>query len=117
MAYDNKLKGALFENDRKEKDTHPDYRGSIETEDGTQYWVSAWIKTPSDTSKPDFLSLALTLKDGQQSKVSNSHQQTPRGDAASFLSRNRDKVDTHKSPAAPNQPKPDFDSFDDDIPF
>lgn len=116
MAYDNKLKGALFENDRKEKDTHPDYRGSIETEDGTQYWVSAWIKTPNDASKPDFLSLALTLKDGQQSK-STPRQQAPRSDANSFLSRNREKIDAHKSPPAPNQPKPDFDSFDDDIPF
>lgn len=115
MAYDNKLKGALFENDRKEKDTHPDYRGSIETEDGTQYWVSAWIKTPNDASKPDFLSLALTLKDGQQAK-SAPRQQTQRNDATDFLSRNRNKADAHKTPQTPRQPQ-DFDSFDDDIPF
>lgn len=118
MAYDNKLKGALFENDRKEKDTHPDYRGSLETEDGTQYWVSAWIKQPQDQSKPPFLSLALTLKDGQQSS-NTPRQQAPRSDASDFLARNRAKADAHKAPQAPRQPQKaqDFDSFDDDIPF
>lgn len=35
--------GSLFKNDRKEKDSHPDYRGSILI-DGKLYWLSAWIK-------------------------------------------------------------------------
>jgi len=35
--------GQLFKNDRKEKPTHPDYRGKINVE-GKEYELSAWVK-------------------------------------------------------------------------
>lgn len=35
--------GILFKNDRKEKETHPDYKGSAMV-DGVEYWMSSWIK-------------------------------------------------------------------------
>ena len=42
MAYEHKEnKGSLFKNDRKEKDTHPDYTGQINVA-GTLYNISAW---------------------------------------------------------------------------
>lgn len=55
MAYESKPgNGALFKNDRKEKDTHPDYKGSINI-GGTEWQLSAWIK---DGKKGKFLSLS-----------------------------------------------------------
>lgn len=47
--------GVLFKNDRKEKDTHPDYKGRIDI-GGTEYWLSAWLK---DGAKGKFMSLAV----------------------------------------------------------
>lgn len=52
--------GILFKNTRKETDRHPDRTGSARI-GGTDYWVSAWIKT--DKNGEPFLSLAFKLKD------------------------------------------------------
>lgn len=43
MAYDNTNRWTLNKNDRKEKDTHPDYKGSLNV-DGVDYWIDGWIK-------------------------------------------------------------------------
>lgn len=44
MAYEQKDgQGSLFRNDRKEKETHPDYNGSI-TIGGVEYWLSGRLK-------------------------------------------------------------------------
>lgn len=57
------MSGTLGKNDRKTKDTHPDYSGSCVV-DGTPYWISGWIKT-SDRGK--FFSLSFKQKDVVQS--------------------------------------------------
>lgn len=62
--YESTNKGALFKNDKKEKDTHPDYKGSINV-DGTEYWLSSWIKTSKAGGK--FMSLSVTPKDAPKS--------------------------------------------------
>lgn len=59
QEYDNNLRGVLFKNDRKEKDTHPDYKGSCEV-DGVEFWLSAWIKTGQ---KGKFMSLSFSPKE------------------------------------------------------
>lgn len=63
--YDNTNSGALFENEKREKETHPHLRGSctIKTPDGelVEYWVSAWQKTSKKGD--DFFSLSFQLKD------------------------------------------------------
>lgn len=63
MAYEQKPNsGSLWPNDRKEKETHPDLRGSINV-DGVDYWISAWGKVSNNGT--DWLSLSVKPKDEQ----------------------------------------------------
>jgi uncharacterized protein (DUF736 family) len=44
MAYEMKnYSGSMFKNDRKESDSHPDYKGSAMIA-GVEMWMDAWIK-------------------------------------------------------------------------
>lgn len=62
--YDNTNRGALFTNDRKETDNHPDLSGKIDVE-GKEYWLSAWTKRNDDGSFK-LLSLSVKPKDSPQ---------------------------------------------------
>lgn len=61
--YDNTNTGVLFKNDKKEKESHPDYRGSVNV-GGAEYWLSSWIKSGA---KGKFMSLSVTPKDAPKS--------------------------------------------------
>lgn len=106
MSYDNTNTGLLKKNERKEKDSHPDYNGSVNVE-GVDYWLSGWVKVGREGSKlagQRYFSLALTPKEEQQGRPA------PRAQAPA------------RAPApAPRrqaqQPSGGFDDMDDDIPF
>ena len=54
-------KGALFDNDRKETDKHPDMTGSLNV-GGVDYFISAW-KNEAQSSGKKYLKLSGTKKD------------------------------------------------------
>lgn len=64
--YDNTNSGILSRNERKEKDTHPDFTGQINVE-GVDYWLSGWIKERRDGSGK-FFSLSVRRKEERSSQ-------------------------------------------------
>ena len=93
---DNTNSGILSRNDRKEKDTHPDFKGSINIE-GREFWLSGWIKTKKDNSGR-FFSLSVKPKDEQPA-----NRPAPSAPA--------------QRPVAPKPTASGFDDMDSDIPF
>lgn len=81
MQYDNSNSGVLFKNDRKEKDTHPDYKGSINV-DGTEYWLSGWKKQSKDGTPR--LSLSLKPKEAKADAPAPKAAQVPFDDEIPF---------------------------------
>ena len=65
MSYDNTNSGMLARNDRKEKDTHPDFKGAINV-GGVDYWLSAWVREGKPGGKMEgkkFFSLSVSPKE------------------------------------------------------
>lgn len=57
MAFEQKNNnGALFKNDRKDKETQPDYTGSIRL-NGADFQLAAWLKTAKSGKK--FMSVSV----------------------------------------------------------
>lgn len=54
----NNLSGALFKNESKKTDNHPDYQGNLSYNGTKIAYVSAWINTSKTTGKK-FISLKL----------------------------------------------------------
>lgn len=72
--YDNNNRGILGRNDRREKDTQPEFTGQINVE-GVDYWLNGWVKERKDGSGK-FFSLSVKRKEPlrvqEQSKSNHS---------------------------------------------
>jgi hypothetical protein len=62
--YSNTNRGSIWKNDKKEKDTNPDFTGSLNV-DGREYWVSAWKRKDGAGPKSPALSFSVKPKDGE----------------------------------------------------
>lgn len=62
--------GSLFKNDRKESDSHPDYKGSAVI-GGVEGWLDAWINTSANGVK--YMSLKFKPKDAPQQTASQAY--------------------------------------------
>ncbi len=102
MAFEQKdNSGALFRNERKDKDSHPDYTGNALI-DGREYWISAWLK---DGKSGKFFSFAFKPKDFAQKEPTISQ----RAQAKVY---SPDRITTGRLP-----PKQSILPDDEEIPF
>lgn len=78
MAYETKPNtGSLFKNDKKETDSHPDYKGSAVI-GGVEGWLDAWINESSSGTK--YMSLKFKPKDQQGGQRASSQSYAPAAD-------------------------------------
>ena len=62
MNHDNNMRGAIWANTDKQKDTHPDFKGNA-TINGVDYWVSAWKRKEGASDRAPILSFSFTQKE------------------------------------------------------
>ncbi len=58
----NENRGAIWKNLRKERDTHPDFTGSLNV-NGVEFWVSAWKRKEDAPAKAPALSFSIKPKE------------------------------------------------------
>ena len=106
--YDNRNTVALFNNEKKEKPTHPDMRGSstIVSPSGEVFevWTSGWIKVSK--AGQEYISLGFTLKDAAAGATSNNPPQS------SLSSRFKSGGNTNSTVGSRVVPE-----LDDEVPF
>ena len=122
MAYDNNNSGDAFHNDKTYSANSPDFRGTLDVE-GTEYWVSVWVKTAGAGAKnpgAKFLSLSLTAKDEAKAPAPTASTADPLAGYGDMVNKPQqgDKPSVNENAGMPPMPKlPDSVAGEDDIPF
>lgn len=88
MSYDNRNKGSIWKNDDKQKDTHPDFKGSLNV-DGVEYWVSAWKRKPGANPAAPALTFSIQLKEQRQRQAQSRPVQSQADDFGDEIPFNR----------------------------
>ena len=83
MNFDNTNSGALFKNDKDGKESRPDYKGTLNV-NGTDYWISAWLKSSKSGSK--YMSLSVQPKQAKDipGAVAHKEQERPTSNNVDF---------------------------------
>jgi len=64
MNYGYTNQGQIWPNDQKEKETQPDFKGSLNVK-GEEFWISAWKQKGSANPKSMTLSFSVQPKNKQ----------------------------------------------------
>jgi hypothetical protein len=70
VSYDNRDRGALFKNDRKDGEKSPDYKGEIDV-GGQVHWLNAWIRVAKSGQK--YMALTVKPKLDQSAKTERTY--------------------------------------------
>lgn len=103
--FDNTNRGSIWKNDKKDKDTHPDFTGSLNVA-GVEYWVSAWKRKEGASPKVPALSFSVKPKDALAEQQSISQRAMPKAPSYGDLKGRRDPISSGR-----------FQGDDGEIPF
>ena len=83
MPYDNTNRGAIWKNDDKREDNHPDFKGSLNV-GGVEYWVSAWKRKEGAGAKSPALSFSVKPKEEKRSAQTSARKNEDMDDEIPF---------------------------------
>ena len=70
--------GALFKNEDKESDKHPDYKGSYTDANGEKHWVSAWVNEAQSGKKYiSFITQEANLEESEETEEDEDSDEMP----------------------------------------
>lgn len=75
--FDNTNRGAIWKNDEKQEDKHPDFKGSLNV-NGVEFWVSAWKREDGASAKAPALSFRIQPKDDKAKAAPSNPNQGPK---------------------------------------
>lgn len=102
-TFDNTNRGSIWKNDKKEKDTHPDFTGSLNV-DGREYWVSAWKRKEGAAAKAPALSFSIKPKEASVMEQAEQPAQSISQRATAQIKK-------------PEANRANYNDMDDEIPF
>lgn len=83
--YDNTNRGAMWRNQNKQSDTHPDLSGSINIE-GVEYWISGWTKKENSSPNAPVVSISIRPKEQGVQPRNNTQAAAPANNTVDFES-------------------------------
>lgn len=74
--FDNTNRGQVWKNDKRETESHPHFKGSVDVE-GAEYWVSMWKRAEDANPNAPLLKFSLTKKEYNSSDKTTKTTKAP----------------------------------------